>query len=71
MSIINNFVEREMVDYYTIPDGPKKVIRLPPELANDLHQFTLINNVAPIKVRKSTRSFVVNFLDLYLTLCYN
>ena len=63
VSIINNFVEREMVDYYTIPDGPKKVVRLPPELASDLHQFTLINNVAPVKVRKAVLRKVRNYFD--------
>lgn len=39
MVVINNFIPKADVDYYTIPQGLETEPKLPPILANPLHKF--------------------------------
>lgn len=41
VSVINNFVPRGAIDYYTVPQGLDKEPRLPPFLAAPLHKFVM------------------------------
>jgi hypothetical protein len=41
VAIMNNFVPRSEVDYYTVPHGLEKEPRLPPYLAAPLHNFIM------------------------------
>lgn len=41
VAVMNNFVPRAEVDYYTVPHGLEKEPRLPPFLAAPLHKFIM------------------------------
>ncbi|XP_072174338.1 ankyrin repeat and MYND domain-containing protein 2-like [Diadema setosum] len=50
VSIINNFFDREQLDYYTKPRGFEKESKLPPALAPSLHKLMLMHNLNPVKI---------------------
>jgi ankyrin repeat protein len=50
VSLINNFLSREDVDYYTIPHGLEEESKLPPALATPLHNMILMTNLNPVGV---------------------
>lgn len=41
VAVMNNFVPRAEVDYFTVPQGLEKEPRLPPFLAAPLHKFIM------------------------------
>ncbi|XP_075220966.1 ankyrin repeat and MYND domain-containing protein 2 [Lycorma delicatula] len=50
VAVINNFIPKSDVDYYTVPQGLEKEPKLPPVLAAPLHKFIMQVNVHPIRV---------------------
>ncbi|XP_063954035.1 ankyrin repeat and MYND domain-containing protein 2-like [Lytechinus pictus] len=50
VSIINNFFDREQLDYYTIPRGFEKEPKLPTQLAPGLHKMILMHNLNPVRL---------------------
>lgn len=50
VTIINNFIPREEVEYFTVTHGLEKEPKLPPELATLLYRFVLKTNIHPVKL---------------------
>ncbi|XP_791789.3 ankyrin repeat and MYND domain-containing protein 2 [Strongylocentrotus purpuratus] len=50
VSIMNNFFNREQLDYYTITRGFEKEPKLPPNLAPSLHKMILMHNLNPVRL---------------------
>lgn len=49
VSVINNFVQPETIDYYTNIHGLEKEAKLKEHLSSSLHQYVVIPNLNPIK----------------------
>lgn len=41
VAVINNFVPKSEVDYYTVPQGLETESKLPPRFATTLHKFVI------------------------------
>ena len=41
VAVINNFVPKSEVDYYTVPQGLETEPKLPPRFATPLHRFVI------------------------------
>lgn len=63
VAVINNFVPRAEVDYYTVPHGLEKEPRLPPFLAAPLHKFIMQVNMSPIRVALNLHGVLLDHLD--------
>ncbi|XP_049799785.1 ankyrin repeat and MYND domain-containing protein 2-like [Schistocerca nitens] len=50
VAVINNFVPKADVDYYTVPQGLETEPKLTPVLAAPLHKFVMQVNVHPVRV---------------------
>ncbi|KAG1701331.1 Ankyrin repeat and MYND domain-containing protein 2 [Nymphon striatum] len=50
VSLINNFMSKEEIDYFTVPNGLEKEGKLPVHLAEPLHKLLLITNIHPVKI---------------------
>lgn len=50
VAVINNFVPKLDVDYYTKPSGLETEPKLPPHLSGPLHKFIMQVNLNPVKV---------------------
>lgn len=58
VSVINNFVPKGEVEYYTQPHGSQTVPTLPPFLLESFHKFIMQINIHPIKIIMSIYNFV-------------
>ncbi|XP_034244556.1 ankyrin repeat and MYND domain-containing protein 2 [Thrips palmi] len=63
VSVINNFVPRASIDYYTVPQGLEKEPRLPPFLAAPLHKFVMQVNMHPVRVALNLHGPLLDHLD--------
>lgn len=50
VSIINNFIPKEAIDYYTEARGLEKEPKLPPSLANSMHRLVIKTNIHPVRL---------------------
>lgn len=50
VTVINNFLPREELDYYIRPQGLEKDAKLPPALCTPLYQLILRTNIHPVSV---------------------
>lgn len=50
VSIINNFIPKEAVDYYTEVRGLEKEPKLPSALANSMHRLVIKTNIHPVRL---------------------
>ncbi|RZF36557.1 hypothetical protein LSTR_LSTR010668 [Laodelphax striatellus] len=50
VAVINNFIPKSEVDYFTVPRGLEKEPILPPALATAFHKFIIKVNVHPVRV---------------------
>lgn len=50
VAIINNYIPKSEIDYYTVPHGVEKDPKLPPELASALHKLVMHVNLHPVRV---------------------
>ncbi|XP_066245354.1 ankyrin repeat and MYND domain-containing protein 2 [Euwallacea similis] len=58
VAIINNFVPKEDIEYYTHPHGIQSSAPLPPLLLESFHKFIMQINIHPIKVVMNIHNFV-------------
>jgi hypothetical protein len=50
VTLINNFISREEIEYYTKPQGLEKIAKLPSNLAEPFYQFIRQINIHPVKL---------------------
>uniref|UniRef100_A0A1B6D4L7 MYND-type domain-containing protein n=3 Tax=Clastoptera arizonana TaxID=38151 RepID=A0A1B6D4L7_9HEMI len=62
VAVINNFIPKSEVDYYTIPQGFEVEPKLPPALSAPLHKFIMQVNVHPVRVALNLQPALVEDL---------
>ncbi|KAG8285790.1 Ankyrin repeat and MYND domain-containing protein 2 [Homalodisca vitripennis] len=63
VAIINNFVPRVEVDYFTVPQGLESEPKLPPSLAGHVHKFAMQFNMNPVRIALNLQPNLVAALD--------
>ncbi|KAE8747688.1 hypothetical protein FOCC_FOCC005667 [Frankliniella occidentalis] len=63
VAVMNNFVPRSEIDYYTVPQGLEKEPRLQPFLAAPLHKFIMQVNMSPVRVALNLHGVLLDHLD--------
>lgn len=61
VAIINNFVPKSDVQYYTVPQGLQKDPLLPSVLSDSFHSFIMQINIHPIRVALNIQKYVLLF----------
>ena len=64
VAIINNYVQKSNVDYYTVAHGLHTKPYLPPYLAESFHKLIIQVNMHPVKVALNMHSFIGIFEHL-------
>ncbi|XP_050304527.1 ankyrin repeat and MYND domain-containing protein 2 [Anthonomus grandis grandis] len=58
VSVINNFVPKEEVEYYTHASGTSSTPYLPPFLLESFHKFIMEINIHPVKIVMNVHNFL-------------
>ncbi|CAH1118958.1 unnamed protein product [Phaedon cochleariae] len=58
VAVINNYIPKQDVDYYTKVHGTQSIPTLPPFLADSFHKFIMQVNIHPVKVALNVQNFV-------------
>lgn len=63
VAVINNFVPKSEVDYYTVPQGLETEPKLPPRFATPLHKFVIQVNIHPIRIALNLQPTLIEDLE--------
>lgn len=58
VAVINNFIPKSEIDYYTIVQGQQTKPHLPAFIANSFHRFLMQVNIHPVRVALNLQNFV-------------